>query len=167
MINPTLVRVFQGLSTTFRGGSVLVGLAMVVTGIAGILNARGFAQNFGLPVPSPHTQAAEESAPASASKRSEKAPPSAEGAGKSNKHETAPSPWIAVAAVRNLALGLLNLALAWRADWQMLGLVYLCCVPIAAVDGWAVRKNGVREKHMSHTPGVVILPFIAWAINLY
>ena len=128
-----------------RTTSVLFGFAFVITGVLGIANPSKMAENFGIAVPeqseAPSGQAPSDARPA-----------------------PSPSPWIRVVAVRNLSLGLLNLALARRGDWQVAGLLYLACMPIAAVDGWAVWTEGVRQKHVPHTLGVPVLALIGFVL---
>ena len=136
-------------------GGISVNVFFAATTILGLYRPAKFAEVYGLPGPGPGSGAP-------SSTEGTRAPPGADDAKTPSTEESEPSPWIRVVAGRNLTLTLLSFALMWRRDWRTMGILYACCAPAAALDGWTVWTYGIREKHMMHTPNAVILPILGW-----
>ena len=141
MADPHFTRASAYIAPVSCTVSIIFGIAFTVTGALGIFHPPKMAETFGL-------------APTDAIKST---------TAFSKTHPS--SPWIPVAAVRNLSFGLLNLTLVLRNDFRTLGIMYMLCMPVAAFDGWAVWTMGVREKYLGHSLGVPILGLVGYFLT--
>ena len=66
----------------------------------------------------------------------------------------ATNPWVYILGGRNLALGLVAVELVRRAEWRILGLLFLPLGGVAAIDTWATLTYGSRAASLKHALAV-------------
>jgi hypothetical protein len=152
----------------------IIGAAGVAVGLWGLLAPAGAAAYYGIPastsrpaVSSSLTPASETTHPATQGSTSAIASKDTHPAAQSTavSPETPPSPYVAVAAVRDIALGLAMVGLQLQDNVEGVSTLLAARGALEALDGLLVWRFGgetVRDKAIGHVVGGIVFARWAW-----